>query len=210
MEKLAEGEAGALFLLLFLLPGFLGAAVYDYLVEREKPENFDRIIEALVLTLLSALVVHVAFRLPMLPQASTGKDTPLPQVIGAFLTTTTLYTAGCSVALAVLFAVSNNRDLVYGSMRRLRLTYKTSDGDVWQDVFYRHRRYWVQLRYEDGTTLVGWPQYYSAIGRPRELFLAEATWHPMTPAGAGPSQDVDGPGVYVSDFSKVVSIEMLR
>ena len=209
MEKLAEGEAGALFLLLFLLPGFLGAIVYDYLVEREKPENFDRILEALVLTLLSALVVHVAFSLPMLPTSATAKDSPLPEVIGAFLTTTTLYTTACSVALAVLFALSNNRDLFYGSLRRLRLTYKTSDGDVWQDVFYRHRGYWVQLRYEDGTTLVGWPSYYSAIGRPRELFLAEATWYPMTPNGPGPSEDVVGAGVYVADFSKIVSIELL-
>ena len=210
MEKLAEGEAGALFLLFFLLPGLLGAVVYDYLVEREKPETFDRILEALVLTLLSALAVHALLDLPMVPDTETGKDTKLPDIISAFLTTTIFYTTVCAASLAAVFAILNNHDVIYGTLRRLRLTYKTSDGDVWQDTFYRHRRFWVRLRYEDGTTLVGWPKYYSAIGKPRELFLADATWYKVTAAGVLPPENVDGAGVYITDFAKVVSIELLK
>jgi len=53
--------------LLYLLPGFLGAVVYYYLVEGEKPDNFERVIHALALTLASSLVVHGIFHLRLIP-----------------------------------------------------------------------------------------------------------------------------------------------
>jgi hypothetical protein len=57
---------------------------------------------------------------------------------------------------------------------------------------------------------VGWVRFYSQFGDPRELFLADATWFETDGTGAIMPNDVAGPGVYISDFSTVTSIELLE
>ena len=39
-----KGDAGPVFMALYLLPGLLGTVVYDYLVEGEKRDNVERIL----------------------------------------------------------------------------------------------------------------------------------------------------------------------
>jgi hypothetical protein len=209
VDDVLKGETGALFLFLYLLPGFLGAVVYDYLVERESPSNFDRIIEALVLTLASSVVAHVGFGVPLIPNITLAKDTPLTEVLGAFLGTSILYIALTAVIISVIFAFINNHNIIYWILNRTRLTYKNGDGDVWQDTFYKHRKFWISIKFEDGRSLIGWPQYYSPTGKPRELFVADATWWLPDSNGNLTSVDVAGAGVYISDFTKVTAIEVL-
>lgn len=210
MEDVLKGEAGALFLFLYLLPGFLGAVVYDYLVERQRPTNFDRIIEALVLTLVSSVAAHTVFQVPLLPNISVSKETPLTQILSVFLTSSIVYVSLCAIAISAIFAVLNNQNAIYSVLNWLRLTYKHGDWDVWQDTFYKHRKYWINVRFKDGRSLVGWPQYYSATAKPREIFVADATWWEPDETGTLTSVDVPGPGVYISDFSTVSAIELLE
>lgn len=92
----------------------------------------------------------------------------------------------------------------------MRLTYKTSDDDVWYDTFYRYQKYWISIKFSDGQILIGWPQYYSVTGKPREVFVADATWWEPDADGVPVPVDVKGPGVYISDFSKVIAIELLE
>lgn len=210
MEDVLKGEAGALFLFLYLLPGFLGAVVYDYLVERQRPTNFDRIIEALVLTLASSILAHVWFQVPLLPNANLSRDTPPTKILSVFLTSNIVYISFCAIGISVIFAIVNNQGWIYWVLNRLRLTYKHGDWDVWQDTFYKHRKYWINVRFKDGRSLIGWPQYYSATGKPRELFVADATWWEPDETGALTSVDVQGPGVYISDFSTISALELLE
>lgn len=210
MEDVLKGDAGALFLFLYLLPGFLGAMVYDFLVERPSPTNLDRILEALVLTLVSSVVVHVGFGVPLVPDVKLTPNPSLVQVLNVFLNTSILYISLCAAGISILFAVLNNQGLTYSVLNGLRVTYKSGDADVWQDTFNKNRQYWIRLRFSDGRSLVGWPQYYSATGKPRELFLADATWWEPNAAGVPTPVDVAGPGVYISDFSTVRAIELLE
>jgi hypothetical protein len=46
-----KGGANAVAIFLYLLPGFLGMATYDYLVEGPKREVFDRLVLTLYLQL---------------------------------------------------------------------------------------------------------------------------------------------------------------
>jgi hypothetical protein len=209
MPDVLKGEAGPLFLLLYLLPGFLGAVMYYYLVEGEKPDNFERVIHALALTLASSLVVHGIFHFSLLPDITLTKDTSSLGVLNAVLGRSLLYITVMSVIIEVVFAILVNHDIILGFLRRLKITYKTSTVDVWQDTFYKYNGYWLRLRFSDGRSLIGWPQYYSPTGKPREIFIADATWWEPDQNGDLTSIDITGPGVYISDFSTVTAIELL-
>lgn len=209
MEEVMKGDYGALFIFLYLLPGFVGAVVYDYLIEREPPSGFERIIEALVLTLVSSTVAHLAFRIPLFPDLALNKDTSLTSVLGAFIGTSLMYIALISAAISLVIACMNNHKLLYGLLNATKITFKYGEYDVWKDMFDLKRGYWVKLALKDGRFLIGWPRFYSSSDKPRELFLAEASWWLPNQDGGFDSVDVAGSGVYISDFSQVTAIEVL-
>jgi hypothetical protein len=229
MDQL-RSDSGALFLFLYLLPGFIGLLVYDFLAEGRQREVLEKLVIAITLTLVSALLVNVVFQVPLFPEpkivartgffaalsvvigGEPGKDLEAAAVLSAFIGKNLLYQSIASTLLAAAFAALNNKGLVYKAARLLRLTFKTGHTDVWADVFYGMQGKWVRVRYDDGSQLVGWPQYISNPGVPRELFLAEATWHYPNPDAPGTltSVEVEGPGVYVNQFDKVVAVELLH
>jgi hypothetical protein len=230
MEGLT-GDSGTLFLFLYLLPGFIGLQVYDYLAVARKREIFEKLVIAFSLTAISAIVVNFVFGVPLVPQvapersvsgvrallaALTGSDVEKAPALGTVLATfigrNLLYLSIVSSAVSALFAVLNNRGLLYGWARSLGLTYKTGTLDVWEAMFYGLRGTWLRIRFDDGVRLVGWPEFISDPGVARELFLAEATWYYPDPNRRGrfTRVDVDGPGVYVSRFDRIVSIEALE
>jgi len=65
MDDFLKGDSGAVYIFLYLLPGFLGSATFDYLVEGEPRETFDKIVFALSMTLLSSLTVSRLFGMPL-------------------------------------------------------------------------------------------------------------------------------------------------
>ena len=211
MEDVLGGSAGAVFIFFYLLPGLLGTSIYDFLVEGEPRSNVQRIIFALSLTLLSALTLRVAFNVPMVPAVAVTKDADAALVMRALLERHLLFLTAISAGLGILLAAANNHGLILAVFRVTRLTYKVSAADVWQDTFYKFRGYWVRVTFDDGRILVGWPRYFSGIGKPRELFVADATWWLPADEGSQPRQvDEEGPGVYIADFSKVTTISLLK
>ena len=209
MDNVLKGQTGALFLLFYLLPGFLGSLVYDFLAESRKRDNFERIVAALVLTLVSWVILNAGFKVPLLPLPFDDKTT-LTAVLNAFVGRNLLYESLLAIAVATLIAVLNNTRITYTILNTLRITTKASSVDVWADTFDRYRGFWVGLRFSDGRLLIGWPKFYSQFGDAREVFLADATW--LVPDGSGtltPS-DVDGAGVYIADITKIEAIEVLK
>jgi hypothetical protein len=208
MEEVLKGENGAVAVFLFLLPGFLGMSVYDFLIEGEPRDNVQRIIFSFVLTLLSAIVVNMTLAVPLIPMA-VPKDADSLSVLKVLVGVNLLYMSCSSVLIAISLAVLNNYGLPLRLFRSIKVTYKTSAVDVWQDIFYTFRRYWIRITFSDGRELVGWPMYFSAVGKPRELFIADATWLLTNEDGVSVSVDVSGPGVYIADFTKVTTIALL-
>ena len=210
MVDFLKGDGGAVYLFLYLLPGFLGMAVYDYLIEGQPRETFDKIVFALSMTLISYLAVSVVCGVPLVPGISLGKDSNAPTVLASMVGTGLAYVSLFSILASILMAVLTNRGWPLRLCQLLGITYKTSSVDVWQDTFYRFRGYWIKVSYADGRELIGWPQYFSAVGKPRELFVADATWWSFDDHGDPVSLDVDGPGVYISDFTNVTAITLLE
>ena len=209
MDEVLKGGTGAVFLFLYLFPGFLGSLVYDFLVESRKRDNFERIVAALVLTLLSSVALKVGFGVSLLP-VTVDKETPVSTVVNAFFGRNLLYGSLLSLAIVVVLAICNNSGFTYRLLNWLRLSTRASSADVWADTFDRLRGNWIRIRFTDGRSLVGWPKFYSQFGDPREVFLAEASWLVTDGSGALVVEDVAGAGVYISDFSRVEAIEVLK
>lgn len=210
MDDVLTANAAVLFLFLYLLPGFLGMVVYGFLVEGEPQDKFDRLVTAVVLSLLAALSVHFIAGQPLVPGLPVGATTPMSEVLQGLVDRNLLYCAVAAAVIAAFVAFLNNHGVIYEIINGLKISYKTSNSDVWQDVFYRHRGFWVKLEFNDGRTLVGWPRYFSATGKPRELFVADATWSHLDKDGALVFVDVEGPGVYMSDLNGVMHVEILK
>ena len=210
MDKALGGGSVTLYVFFLLLPGLLGSIVYDYLLEGEKRDNTDRIASALILALLSSVILHFLFGIPILPNMEITNETSIDRIINTFLAKNLLYASVVSSVLALVFAALNNHGTIYAILQFFRITYKTGDADVWRDVFYKTRGCWISIGFQDGRRLVGWPKYFSSTGKPREIFVADATWYHPDEAGELIATNVSGPGVYVSNFDDVVAIELLQ
>lgn len=210
MDSALSGGSVALYLFFLLLPGLLGSFIYDYFLEGEPRENSDKITTALILTLLSSIIMHYAVRTPILPNIEITTGTRVDSIINAFLAKNLLYTSALSSMIAFVFAIINNHGLIYSLMRRLGLSMKAPANDVWQKMLYANQGFWIAISFRDGRRLTGWPEMFSSMGRPREIFLAEATWYDLNEAGEVITSDIEGPGVYLSNFDDVVAIEILR
>lgn len=211
MGSFFSGGALGLYLLLYVLPGILGALAYEYVVEGEPRDALDRVATALVLALVSALISSLVFGQSLTPKLAIGPETPPDIILGAFLQPKHLaLSTVISTAAALAFAAAQNHGWIYSALRRLKFTKKASRNDVWQQTFYLFGNRWISVEFKDGRRLVGWPLRFSAPGQPRALLLGDAIWYSPDGAGAYIVREVDGSAVYVANFEDVISVEMLK
>ena len=128
-----------------------------------------------MLTLLTTLIVHGIMGIPVNPGLEVGKDTPVTQVIAALLNRNLLILSAVAITITLIWAYAHNKGYIYGRLNSLGITYKTSRVGVWSDVFNTYRDFWIRIRFSDGRLLEGWPKYYSSEGKPKEIFVADAT-----------------------------------
>ena len=210
MGNFFGGGAVGLYLFLYLLPGILGALVYEYVVEGEPRDTVDRIATALVLALISALAPWLLLGQALAPHIEIRSETPPNIILDAFLQPKHLLLATLiSTVVALFFAVAQNHGWVYALLRFCKMTKKTGRNDVWQQTFYLVGDRWVSLEFKDGRRLVGWPLRFSSSGQPRALLLSDATWYTVNDEREFTERDVKGLGVYVANFEEVVSVELL-
>jgi hypothetical protein len=219
VDDVLTGNSSVLFLFIFLLPGFLGLLVYGALREGKAMQNFDRVIIAFVLALVSSLCVfmgslllHLVFGtpvIPMIPAFKLSNTTSAPDVLGLMVNVGLFASSVVAVLLSFAVAILNNANVIQNKLIRMKLSNKRSNNDVWSDVFYKLRGYWVRLEFKDGRSLTGWTESYSASGEPRELFIANATWSHVDETGKVIAVDIEGPGVYVPDLGEISNIAIL-
>jgi Family of unknown function (DUF6338) len=204
-------NAALIFMFLYLLPGFVGQAMYFYLCEAASPDAFGRVLNAFIITLPAVGLANWVFDIPLVPVAALDEKSTVIVILNALVGKNLLYVSAIALVIAIAAAVAKNHGWILWAARRIRMTYKNDSLDVWQDAFYKNRGVWIRLRYTDGKILEGWPQFFSNAGKSREIFVAKATW--WEPGGEEASMlptTVEGPGVYVGDFSRVVAIELLE
>jgi hypothetical protein len=191
-------KAEALGILLVLLPGFTCAYIAQYLSVRRKQTELDKIIEALLFSvvLYLATLPHFGNTLPAYWQVSPNNPSVFQVTIrwGQLLVL-----AVGSVVLGVLYAANINHDWLMTMFRFLRVTERTARSTIWNDVFQEIGGS-VQVGLSGEIKVIGWLRYYSDEAEDSSIFVEHAAWI----NAKGEETPITGPGILLT---KEVGIE---
>ncbi|MDE0029800.1 MAG: DUF6338 family protein [Deltaproteobacteria bacterium] len=149
----------------FLLPGFVAAAVFYSLTSYPKPGPFDRVVQALIFTVIGKTVTEGLFFV-----GSIGADDPWR---GNW---ELLVSVMVAVVLGLLTAYCINWDTLHRLLRRLGLTRETSYASEWYSAFSRHCDCYVILHLKGERRLYGWPEEWPSRPDEGHFRIAEAEW----------------------------------
>lgn len=157
-----------LVLLRYLLPGFLAAWVFYGFTSYPKPSQFERVIQALVFTLIVQVGVFCVHSLSLL----VGRI----EILGVWNAQSELI---ASVALAVIlgltFAYFANTDKFHALARRFHITRETSYSSEWFAAFSKNITN-VILHISGERRLYGWPIEWPSDPNTGHFLLKNASW----------------------------------
>ncbi len=143
-------------LLQYLVPGFLVAWVYYGFTPHTKPSQFERVVQALIFTVIVQVLV--------------GGEKILLQWLGRFLAlgnwtedsrlVASLVTA---LVLGVAIAAATRHDWIHECARRFGLTGRSGYPSEHYGAF-AEKPCWIVLQLKDGTRLFGWPRRWPTEG----------------------------------------------
>lgn len=154
--------------LVYLMPGFLAAWIYFGLTSHPKPPQFERVIQALVLTfVIQAITPAIRWSAVALGRVLTlGSWTVASERMAQF---------AIAVVIGIAFAILTNSDSIHKWLRSLRLTTRTSHPSEWYAVLATHV-YYVVLQLHDGRRLYGWPKEWPQMPSGGHFYIMEPSW----------------------------------
>ena len=188
-------------ILLFLLPGFISAIVLRQVTTRAKQSDFEKLIEALVLSFILYLTSLPFF----------GNTLPVSwhEEAGGYRVHLQWAQLGLlfveAVAVSLFYGALLHHDWLHKALRRLGLTEKTSRVSVWNDVLQDIRKSYILVEIKDGRRILGYMTYYSDDAEQSSLFLEDAAW--LTEEGK--QIPVWGAGVLLAKEAGITTITFL-
>lgn len=143
----------------FLLPGFIAATVFYSLTSHPKPDAFNRVIVALIFTVIGQAITEILVAV-------------WSQLKGWELALTVL----AAIVLGLGVGLASNSDLAHGILRRLKITRETSYPSEWYSSFSRHSYCYVVLHLEGERRLYGWPEEWPSHPDQGHFRISEAEW----------------------------------
>ncbi len=155
-------------LLTYLLPGFLVAWLFYAFTSHSKPSQLERVIQALIFTLLvAAFVILERMLLQFLGQWYSlrpwDKDAEL------------IASVATALLLGLLIAHLTNQDTVHTLLRRFNMSRRSASPSEWCTVF-GPRRQFVVLHLKDDRRLFGWPLVWPSDPEKGHIFVTVASW----------------------------------
>ena len=155
-------------LLSYLLPGFLVAWLFYALTSYPKPSQLERVIQALIFTLL----VHAIVVVEKNSLEFVGKWIQL----GVWNSDAELLASVVSaLVFGILVAYATNNDTVHSKLRRFRLSQRSALPNEWCTVF-SPRDQFVVVQLKDERRVYGWPTVWPSDPEKGHLFLTIASW----------------------------------
>jgi hypothetical protein len=191
-------------LLLVLLPGLLCAYVVQTLAVRRLQTELDKVVEALIMSLLLYVftVPFFGYTLPISwHELTPGSNTFKIAVAWGQLATL----SATSLVLGALYAASINHDWLLRFFRFIHVTERTSRSTIWNDVFQQIGG-WVQVGLSGDVIVSGWLAFYSDEAEESSLFLEQAAWIDK----AGKERLIDGPGILITKEVGIEYVVFLR
>ncbi len=164
----------AVFALVVLLPGFVSARIVRMMSAKTQQTELERIIEALIFSFFT-YVSYVAIFGALLPFEWTS-SLQSPEHYNVHVERWRLITiAAIAVVIGFAWGYVREHDLLLRHLRRWKLTRRSSNESVWNDVFLTSGGT-VQVGLGDGQSVIGWLKRYAEAGNERTLFLEKARW----------------------------------
>ena len=151
--------------LTFLLPGFVGAAVFYALTSHPKPGEFAQVVQALVFTTVGQALAWLIWLL-------TGLRWEYEWPAGLELTVA----VASAVAVALLAAYAANHDTLHRPLRWLGVTMETSYPSEWYSAFAEYDGCYVMLYLKDKRHLYGWLEEWPSNPDDGHFRISEAVW----------------------------------
>ncbi len=152
----------------YLLPGFLAAWIFYGFTSYPKPSQFERVIQALIFTLIIQLVVFVeeAIFLGIGVHYSIGNWSVRSDIICSTVS---------AIFLGIVFSYYANNDKFHGLIRRIGISRETSFPSEWFGTFSQRVTY-IVLHLKDERRLYGWPIEWPSLPDRGHFLLVEASW----------------------------------
>ena len=151
---------------MFLLPGFVAAAVFYSLTSHPKPSAFERIVQALIFTTFAQVIVTIFFWV----RDATITFPPWNE--------TWVLVLSVSVAMILGFTAvyASNNDLLHRPLRRLGVTRENSYPSEWYSAFSGHTDCYVVLHLKGERRLYGWPTEWPSRSDEGHFLIEEGEW----------------------------------
>lgn len=180
MPELSKETLG---LLQFLLPGLLAAWVFYGLSTHQKPAQFERVIQALILAfIVRALVPVFRFALELIGKMYAFAEWDQSAEL--------LWSALISVGIGFAFAYFTKTDYLHAWLREKKLTTRSAAPSEWASVF-ASKPSWVVFELVDSRRLMGWiKQWPLSASNGGHFLITDPCWidengEEQVPTGVG-------------------------
>ncbi|MGC9159531.1 MAG: DUF6338 family protein [Terracidiphilus sp.] len=201
------GTTEALGVLLLLLPGFSCAYLVQRLSVRPKQTELDKVIEALLFSLILYVTASPFFGylLPLWWQKKTaeGIDQYTFHLNWPYLASLVVL----AFALGILYSANLNHDWILRLLRKLRITQRTARSSIWNDAFQDIPSSFVLVQLSRDRSIIGYLRYYSDEPEDASLFLEDAAW---IVDEKGTQSPIDGPGILLTRQAGIESVSFLN
>ncbi len=207
----ASSEAVAV--LAFLLPGFVAAAVFYSLTCWPRPGPFERIVSALIFTVIGYAITE--FGLWIVAEiCGTEKIAETDGTVEAIGEWRPLLFILVAVALGVGFACLSNADILHRPLRWARITRETSHPSEWYSAFARlGDRSYVVLHLEGERRLYGYAEEWPSNSSQGHFRIVDPAWlydeDEQQPEADGEQSPSEGVSAILIPATEVSMVEFL-
>lgn len=152
-------------LLQYLAPGFVVAWVFFSLTSHNKPSQFERVVQALIFTVVIQLLVkfETAIALWLGQKVDLGTWTSTSSLAASLIT---------ALTVGVVLSVGTHGD-AHALLRKWGLSSRSSHPCEWFGIFKEYQRF-VVLHLKDGTRIFGWPKVWPSKAQSGHFFITSA------------------------------------
>ena len=147
--------------LVFLLPGIVAAAIFFSLTSHPRPREFERVIQALIFTLIGQAIIAAGLLFGV-PPLDRRWELLVPVLI--------------AMAIGLIAAGVSNHDLAHRVLRYIGFTKETSYPSEWYSAFARNPDCYVVLHLKGERRLYGWPVEWPSHSDQGHFRIAEGEW----------------------------------
>lgn len=184
-------------LLQYLAPGFFMAWVYYGLTSHLKPSQFERVVQALIFTVVVQALVNVE----RIVAEAIGKW----HSFGPWVESSQLVASLCTaLGLGLLVSAMVNGEVVHRIARWLGMSSRSGHPCEWFGIFANYPRY-VVLQLKDGSRIYGWPSVWPSEYDKGHFFITSAMR-----SVEDVNQELDSLEGILIDVRDVASVEFIK